>query len=647
MIYQRAHLTLSEFRKLEVRFENLTMNQLSVLRLILFQRLRARLVILAISLLAALFGLATPYFQKLFIDSFAEQKTILPDFTHYDQSPLFLIVIAFFLMVIAQGFNLLSSYLGNKEAILAQKKIGEFLYEKMLSLKRDSRNARPVGETVSIFATEIPGATMLVEQVLPMGAGIFFPLILAPAAIHYLYGVPLWSTMITMLAVASINLIMSLRQSRFFYRFKQLAAERTGIVNEWIQNIRALRILGWIDRFERRIFLKREEETRNRVAMVTNGQTMNAIASTITFFINITGVASLIYVQKRPLEPGVLLALFWIFAVFLVRPFRQFPWFFVFLMDGFSSVRRIQNYLSTYDLGEEDEREAMAAEPMSLRGPRGIRVEGLNSTINGTPLLKNINFDVRPGEFVAIVGEVGSGKSLLLLSLMREIQATFGKYNVTFNNEEFNALQLKTSELRSHYAFVSQEGFVMSATLRQNALFEYDVENAFDAEISRVLKVAQFDLEKEVLSDGLETEIGEKGVNLSGGQRQRVALARAALSNRPILLLDDCLSAVDVYTEKQLIEHLFFDEWRNQTRILVTHRLSVLTHADRIFFMKDGEILASGEFEDLIEESREFREYTLSIMQNEPEKEKEVDNELIEAIDENSQSKEGASDGES
>lgn len=619
------------------------MKQPSVLNIILFQRRGARVVILAISLLSTLFGLSTPYFQKLFIDSFSQQKTILPSLAHYEQSPLFLIIIAFFCMVFTQGLNLLANYLGNKEAIKAQKKIGERLYEKILSLKRDSRNARPVGETVSIFATEVPGATILVEQVLPMGAGIFFPLVLAPAALHYLYGVPLWSTVITMMIVACINLVMSLRQSQFFYRFKQLAAERTGIVNEWVQNIRALRILGWIDRFERRIFLKREEETENRVAMVTNGQAMNALASSVTFFINLSGVAALIYLQEKPLEPGVLLALFWVFAVFLVRPFRQFPWFFVFCLDGFSSVKRIQAYLSSHDVGEEEEREAMMTEPMSLRGPRGLKVEGLNSTINGQNLLKNISFEIHPGEFIAIVGEVGCGKSLLLLSLMREIQATFGQYKVKFNNEEFDALSLKTSELRSHFAFVSQEGFVMSATLRQNALFEYDVETAFDAEIMRVLNVAQFNIQKETLSDGLETEIGERGVNLSGGQRQRVALARAALANRPILLLDDCLSAVDVDTEKQLIDHLFFDEWKNQTRVLVTHRLSVLTHADRIFFMKEGQISAIGTFEELIGTSRDFREYTLSIMKEQSDQKPNSDGDLGELVTEEA-SKEDSSE---
>ena len=619
------------------------MKQPSVFNIILFHRFRARLVILTISLFSAFFGLATPYFQKLFIDSFSEQKTILPSLADYEQSPLFLIVIAFFSLVFAQGLNLLANYLGNKEAIIAQKKIGELLYNKVLSLKRDSKNSRPVGETVSIFATEVPGATILVEQVLPMGAGIFFPLVLAPAAIHYLYGVPLWSTVLTMLAVTGINLVMSLRQSRFFYRFKQLAAERTGIVNEWVQNIRALRILGWIDRFEKKIFTKREEETDNRVAMVTNGQAMNALASSVTFFINICGVASLIYIQGRTLEPGVLLALFWVFGVFLVRPFRQFPWFFVFCLDGFSSVKRIQAYLSSSDIGEEEEREAMTTEPISLRGPRGLKVEGLNSTINGLNLLKNINFEIRPGEFVAIVGEVGSGKSLLLLSLMREIQATFSDYKVTYNNEEFDALKLKTSELRSHFAFVSQEGFVMSATLRQNSLFEYDVENGYDAEISRVLSAAQFNIEKETLSDGLDTEIGERGVNLSGGQRQRVALARAALANRPILLLDDCLSAVDVDTERQLIEHLFFDEWKNQTRVLVTHRLSVLSHADRIFFMNEGQIRAIGSFEELIEKNREFREYTLSIMKEQSDKAPSSDGELGEIVDDSSAGKEDPS----
>src|SRR5207253_7358486 len=116
--------------------------------------------------------------------------------------------------------------------------------------------------------------------------------------------VPLWPTILVMLGITILNTIMAFRQSKFFYNFKQLAAERIALVSEWIQNIRTIRILGWIRFFEKNIFAKREVETRNRILMVTNGQVMNAISSSITFILNAVTLASLIHFSKHQLTSG-------------------------------------------------------------------------------------------------------------------------------------------------------------------------------------------------------------------------------------------------------------------------------------------------------------------------------------------------------
>jgi ABC-type multidrug transport system fused ATPase/permease subunit len=160
---------------------------------------------------------------------------------------------------------------------------------------------------------------------------------------------------------------------------------------------------------------------------------------------------------------------------------------------------------------------------------------------------------------------------------------------------------------------VPQEGFVMSASLRENIMFRYDATSAHDNEIEKSLAVAQFHLREEHLPDGLETEIGERGVNLSGGQRQRVSLARARFFDRPVILLDDCLSAVDVDTESQLIGELIDGEWKQRTRVLVTHRLSVLARVDRVFFMEDGRIVDSGLFSELLARNEKVRAFAASV----------------------------------
>ena len=127
--------------------------------------------------------------------------------------------------------------------------------------------------------------------------------------------------------------------------------------------------------------------------------------------------------------------------------------------------------------------------------------------------------------------------------------------------------------------------------------------------------MAQFELKDEDIFHGLETEIGERGVNLSGGQKQRVSLARVQFLNTSILLLDDCLSALDVNTEEKLLDSLLKGAWKNKTRILVTHRLSVLKHVDRVLFMSQGKILQSGTYQELLKTNSQFRNFTKTIEQ--------------------------------
>ena len=153
----------------------------------------------------------------------------------------------------------------------------------------------------------------------------------------------------------------------------------------------------------------------------------------------------------------------------------------------------------------------------------------------------------------------------------------------------------------------------MSASLRENVAFLYDIDPDRDPMVEESLRLAQFDLNTERVEKGLNTEIGERGVNLSGGQRQRVSLARVHFHQAPILLLDDCLSAVDVDTEQKLFEQLLLGAWADRTRILVTHRLSALSQVDRILFLEEGRIIDQGTFEELLARNEKFRDYTTTV----------------------------------
>jgi ABC-type multidrug transport system fused ATPase/permease subunit len=332
---------------------------------------------------------------------------------------------------------------------------------------------------------------------------------------------------------------------------------------------------------------------------------MNSISTSVTFFLNIATLGTLFLVMARPLTPGEILALLWLIAVFLTRPFRQMPWFFTFAFDAWSSMRRLQDFLDT-----PNSETPRLSRPGRAETPNAaLDIDGLRLEVGGKVLLEDISLTIQPGEFVAIVGEVGSGKSLLLLSLLKETGASFQRYLIRGTD----ALGFSEADLRSQFAFVPQEGFIMSASLRDNVVFDYDAPAEHDPQILKSLAAAQFDLGRERVETGLETDIGERGVNLSGGQRQRISMARVHFANSEILLLDDCLSAVDVDTEERLLKNLLDGEWKNRTRLLVTHRLTVLDKVDRIVFLKDGRIVDEGPFEDLTARNAEFREFTVSV----------------------------------
>lgn len=576
-----------------------------LLRLILFYRWQWRLCILVLSFISALFGILGPYVQKHFIDALLSVPS--KDLFGFESqlSPLVLMLTAFAFLLLSQGISFIANYIGMKESIILQRILSQRLYEKAMSLRPDSLKGKTVGEMVAVYATDVMGATIFLEQSLPSGAATLFPLILAPLALHLLFNIPLIQVISVMLIIIAINSALAIKQSKFFTRFKQLAADRLGLVNEWVLNIKSLKIMGWIDSFETKIHKMRTTETNNRIAMVTNGQTMNSISSTATFVINIVAITVLVHNHTTQVTPGELLSLLWILGVFLTRPFRQLPWFFTFGFDGWTSLKRIGAFLQLKNQGRDWPQGVSIDETETeIQGP-AIEVQNLNLSIGKKQLLKNINFSVKQKEFVAIVGEVGSGKSLLLLSLMGETGASMDIYRINHRN----VLSSSHGELCRHFSYVPQEGFVMSASLRENIAFDYAVNSKMDSRVFNCLELAQFHFDQEPLPEKLETEIGERGVNLSGGQKQRINIARADYYDCPVVLLDDALSALDVNTEAQLIKSLLKGRWINKTRILTTHRLSVLKEVDRIFFLEEGEIIGQGTLEELMQTSLKFKHF--------------------------------------
>jgi ABC-type multidrug transport system fused ATPase/permease subunit len=217
------------------------------------------------------------------------------------------------------------------------------------------------------------------------------------------------------------------------------------------------------------------------------------------------------------------------------------------------------------------------------------------------PVLSDVDLDVPAGRTVALVGATGSGKTTLASLVLRLYDVTEGAVLV----DGTDVRDVDLASLRHQVALVSDDAFLMSASLREN--IAYARAGASDEEVRDAARRAGMEEFVELLPDGYETMVGERGLTLSGGQRQRVAIARALLAEPRILILDDATSSVDATTESR-IKAAMREAMEGRTTFVIAHRLSTIALADEIVVLEEGRIVARGSHEQLLEDSELYRE---------------------------------------
>ena len=241
-----------------------------------------------------------------------------------------------------------------------------------------------------------------------------------------------------------------------------------------------------------------------------------------------------------------------------------------------------------------------------------IRFENVSFSYEGSegdPVLKNISFQAEPGQTVAILGATGAGKSSLVQLIPRFYDVTAGR--ITLDGHDIRTLSEAT--LRRSVVIALQEAVLFSGTIRDN--IRYGRPEAGEAEVLQAARAAQADEFIARLPEGYDSIVGQRGVNLSGGQKQRLAIARALLLHPQVLALDDSTSAVDVRTEAQIQAALEAQKGQ-QTRFIVAQRISAARGADLILVLDDGELVAQGTHDELLQDSPVYREIYESQMES-------------------------------
>ncbi|MHA1930930.1 MAG: ABC transporter ATP-binding protein [Promethearchaeota archaeon] len=307
-----------------------------------------------------------------------------------------------------------------------------------------------------------------------------------------------------------------------------------------------------------------------------------------------------IFIFQETLEVGDLVATN-LLLIALLEPTRMIHWSTNDMMSGFAACSRLYNALTK---GESEVRPSHYEDrPKKLKGKiefKNVTFIHQNEKENQRPTLNNLNFTIEPFQRVALVGPTGSGKSTLaklILSLYNPHQGS-----ILLDGKDVQNYHLES--LRKNIGYIEQEIYLYPRSIKENIMFgkpEASEEDMLDA-----AKLAQVDEFVRNFPKGYETIVGERGTRLSGGEKQRVAIARAFLTDPPILILDDSVSAVDSETEEKIgiaMENIL----KNRTTIIITHRLHSIRSSDKIIVLKKGTIAAEGKHEDLIRTSEDYR----------------------------------------
>ncbi|MCQ2798734.1 MAG: ABC transporter ATP-binding protein/permease [Bacilli bacterium] len=271
-----------------------------------------------------------------------------------------------------------------------------------------------------------------------------------------------------------------------------------------------------------------------------------------------------------------------------IMPVNQLIQFMEQYREGASGFTRFVEILET-----KEENDSGSYEFDSIEGNISFKNVTFKYEASKGDVLNDVSLDIKPGEKVALVGPTGGGKTTICHLLPRFYELEKGEITIDGHNIQESTLK----SLRSHIGIVQQDVFLFAGTIRNNVA--YGKLDASDEEINEAIKKANLAEFVSNLPNGVDTEIGERGVKLSGGQKQRISIARVFLKNPSILILDEATSALDNSTE-YLIQQALDELCKGRTTIVVAHRLSTIKNASKIFVISGGEIVEQGSHEELI-----------------------------------------------
>jgi ATP-binding cassette, subfamily B, multidrug efflux pump len=388
-------------------------------------------------------------------------------------------------------------------------------------------------------------------------------------------------------AIYYVNSIINRKSEKI----QQQLGELTSTAQESYSGIRVIKSFVQ-EKVMAAFFTKRSTEYRNEVLALAKVESI--YFPSITLLVGVSTllticIGGLDVVNVVPNASVGKIAEFVMYIQMLTFPVSAIGWTASMIQRAATSQKRINEFL----LQKPSIENSQQTQPVDLS--QGIKLTNVNFTYKNTGIksISNFNLDIEKGDKIAIIGKTGSGKSTLAQLLLRMYDVQSG--TITFGNVDIKNAALQ--QLRAQVSYVPQDVFLFSDTIANNIAF--GVEKASAENIEYAAKQAHILTEINDLPQKFETKVGERGITLSGGQKQRISIARALIKKPQLLILDDCLSAVDTNTEQQILNNLNV-YLADKTAIVITHRIFSLMQFNKIIVLEQGQIAEQGTHDSLL-----------------------------------------------
>ncbi len=472
--------------------------------------------------------------------------------------------------------------------------------------------ARRTGDLMSRATNDLNAVRMMIGPAVMYSAST---ILVFAVAIVLMTSIDPRLTLIALIPLPMVSISVKYFGSAIHKRFETIQAQLadlSAVVQEALAGVRVVRAYNQESHEVGRFRAANDEYIRrNRVLIRLQGM----FFPSMTLFLGFGGLLVLWVGSREVIRGRITLGDFVAFNSYLVMlswPMIAFGWVTNMLQRGMASWKRMSEVLDALpDIA--DRQVTDAGRSVSLTG--AIEFRHLTFSYPGTerPVLENVSLRIESGQTVAFVGATGSGKSTMISLLPRLHEPPPG----TVFMDGVDVREIPLERLRGAIGFVPQEPFLFSESIAENIAFgvrpqkirdghrpqKNTEQHRIDPELERRLKevaaVARLDKDVESFPKGYVTAVGERGITLSGGQKQRTALARALMVDPRVLILDDALSAVDTYTEEEILSRLK-GVMRQRTSILVAHRVSTVRDADQIFVLDHGRIAERGDHDALV-----------------------------------------------